>query len=367
MAKIPEGVKDKKSYLKMLKLQKHKILNKNKIYITSDNLEINLASFPHHIRKKIEHLSTIEKGEVMEQKDLYSRINNKLTAIKRKAWGLQQGGNVKGKTRTSLLYQRETELTEYFGRMFNVDEVLKIVNDEWGIPVGRKILEKFRSENSEAIDKLIEKHKLTYSDIRLGVKRSRMEELAYLYNRQKGKYEQTNSREDYKLLILTLKEIRTEAEGNRLTIDGKVDMNYEMNISVHLQNEVFRTMNLKEIILGRVAAKMGINPVKLIYSIQNSYYRKFSNVLGDYDPNNETDMIYPSQLNYDFERIGKAHRQHDKDIEDAVIVEEENNKKDEEQARLLKEKLMAKLLRKKKVVKKAKSKINTNAKNKQGE
>ena len=338
-------------------------LNKKKIYITSDDQEINLASFPHIIKKKIEHLPKQERKEVMELKQVYFDINNKLTAVKRKAFGQRQGGNVKEKSKTSLVYNRKEELIEYFGRMFTVNEVLKIANKEWGLPIGKKLLNSFRLEHSEEIEKRIERHKITYSDIRLGVKRSRIEELALLYERQKDKYLQTNAREDYKLLLATIKEIRTEAEGNRFTIEGKVDVNYEQNINVHLQQEVFQTMNLKEIILGRVAAKMGINPIKLIFSLQNSFYAQFSNVLGDFDPaEGEGEIVYPSQMNYDFERIGRNFAQHDKDIEDAVIVEEEENDKDVDRAKLLKEKMMAKLRKKKEGAKKSKDKIKAHAK-----
>jgi hypothetical protein len=349
----------------MLKLQKHPILNDKKIYITSDNQEINLASFPHHIRKKIEHLPLSEKNKIMEAKDLYSKINNKLSAVKRKAWGLQQGGNVKGKTKTSLLYKREAELIEYFGRMFSIDELLKIANEDWGLPVGRKLLEKFRRENAVEIEKLIERHKATFVDIRLAVKRSRIEELAYLFSKQKSKYERTEARDDLKLVMQIIEQIRKESEGDRLTIDGKVDVNYEMNITMHLQQEVFKTLNLKEIILGRVAARMNINPVKLIYSLHSSYYKRFSNVLGDYNPDEEPEMIYPSQMNYDFERIKKLHEQHDRDIQEAVVVEEQQDDKDPEKARKLKEQLLTRLSKKRKATNKASSEIKTDVKNKQ--
>lgn len=108
--------------------------------------------------------------------------------------------------------------------------------------------------------------------------------------------------------------------------------------------EVFATTNLKEIILGRVAAKMGINPVKLIYSLQNSYYKQYSNVLGDFgEEGSEGELPYPSQLNYDFERIGKNFNLKDKLMEDVVIVEEAQNKNDLGKGMSLKQMLAAKL------------------------
>lgn len=361
MGKLPEGIKDKKAYKKMLKLQKHPILTSNKMHECSDGIIINIALFPHVIKKKIAHLTEVEQKEILDLKAEYYSVNNNLTVQKRLAYGLKQGGG-KSASRSSLLEQRREELIEYFGRMFTIEEVFKIVKKDWGIPVGKAVVAAFRSENAVEIEKLIERHQATFSDIRLGVKRSRMEELTYLYAKQKDKHEDTNARDDLKILLQMLEQIRKEAEGNRLTIDGKVDINYEQNIHLHLQQEVFKTFNIKEIILGRVAAKMGIDPVKLIYSLQQSYYKRFSNVLGDYDPDQKTDIVYPSQMNYDFERIGRMHMQHDKDIEDAIVLEEEKNDKDKDRAKLLKEKLRKKLQKKKATVKDTKAKMDTEEK-----
>jgi len=357
MAKLPEGVVDKKAYAKMIKLQKHPIFNKGLPYVCSDGTEINIGWFPGMIKKKMSHLPAAEIQEMLDKKSEYYQINNQLTVYKRNAYGLVQGRPLKGENRTSMIERRKEELIDLFGRMFTVDEVYKIVQKDWGMPLGKRQVMDFRTNHATEIEKRIERHQATYSDIRLGVKRSRMEELSHLYNKQKDKHEETNARDDLKILLSILEQVRKEAEGNRLTIDGKVDINYEANIHVHLQQEVFKTFNLKEIILGRVAAKMGINPVKLIYSLQNSYYKRFSNVLGDYDPDADGEMIYPSQMNYDFERIGRMHQQHDQDVEDAIILEEENNDKDAEKAELLKAKLLEKLKRKKATVKDAESGI----------
>ena len=207
--------------------------------------------------------------------------------------------------------------------MFTIDEVCKIVNERWAIPIDRKQIVEFRTKYNTQIKSLIERHKESYDDIRLGIKKSRMEELSFLYGRQKEKYINGMNRDDYKLLLQTLEQFRKESEGDRLTIDGKIDIDYEVNINHHLNQQVFKTLNLKEVILGKVAAKMGINPVKLIYSLNNSYYKKLSNVLGDFDPDQAegSETIYPSQMNYDFERIRKYQAQRDQEVEDAVIIE----------------------------------------------
>jgi hypothetical protein len=352
---IPEGVIDDEAYLEYIKKARHPLLTTKKMYECSDGTEINLASFPHIITKKIKHLPVKEQNTILTKKDLYSKINNKATALKRKAFGSKQG---RVERHGGVLTTKREELIEYFGRMFTVDEMTKHINSEWGIPVKRGTVEKFRKEHAVEIERKVEVFKSSYSDIRLGVKRSRIEELVWLYAKAKEKYKDTLGREDYKILLTTLESIRKEAEGDRLTIDGKVDVNYEANIHLHLREEVFKTLNLKEIILGRVAARMNVNPVKLIYSLNQSFYKKFSNVLGDYDDENDGDITFPSQMNYNFEKIQKYHVHRDAEVQDAVVVEEEQNKKDVKKAQEKKETIADKIKRKREAMNKAKSDLN---------
>lgn len=351
---IPKGVVDVEAYEETLKLSKHPIL-KNSYYTTSEGVSLNIAMMVHVLRKKIEHLPQKEIDKIEKLKALYFKINNNLTIQKRKAFGKKQNQD---KGNDSLLEPRKEELLEYFGRMFTVEEVLKIVNMDWGIPMGKHSLYDFKLKYAEEIKKRVDNYQVSYHNIRLGIKKSRLEELATLYNGAKQVYEDNKKREDLRILIVLLEQLRKEAEGDRLTIDGKVDIKYEQNIQVHLMKEVFATTNLKEIILGRVAAKMGINPVKLIYALQNSYYKQYSNVLGDFDETEANgDLPYPSQLNYDFERIGKLFNLKDKLIEDAVIVEEQKDTKDLTKALSLKDKLAAKLKMKNQDIERFKTKL----------
>lgn len=358
---IPKDVKDKKKYLQYKALEKHRIVSTDKFQTASDGSIINMAWFGNILKKKIAHLPAVEQELFLSEKELFYSINNKMTALKRQSMGLIQGwAPVKEKGDNSITKLKKTELLEYFGRMFTVDEVVEIVNKDWGVPIQKQAIQRFRTKNGKQIEDLIEKFKLSHVDMRLGVKRSRLEELTYLYGLQKEKFEDTKRNDNYSLLLRTLEQIRKEAEGDRLTIDGKVDIKYEVDIQQHLMNEVFKTLNLKEIILSRVAARMGLNPVKLVHSLNTSYYKKFSNVLGDYNPDENSDVTFPSQMNYDFERIGKAQSILDRYAEDAVIEEEiKAPPRNEESANNIKDQLLEKLLAKKKNFKNTKTEINS--------
>jgi len=130
-----------------------------------------------------------------------------------------------------------------------------------------------------------------------------------------------------------------------------------------LREEVYKSLNLKEIILGRVAARMGISPVKLIYSLNNSFYSKFSNVLGTFDEDtaNSTEVVYPSQMNYDFERIKREAQKRDEEIEDAIVIEENKDDKDLSRAERIKKEMLEKIARKKDQAMGMKAAVNNKA------
>ncbi len=348
---FPEDVKDKKAYIKYKKLERHELLNEKKFFESSDGSTINIGWLTHFLKKKIEHLPKDEIEEILSKKDIYSKVNNNATVQKRKAYGFTQGRAKKGEKSSSLLELRRPEIIEYFGRMFTAKEVLKMINTDWGIKFNSlPKLGEFRKKYAKEIQERVEVFKASHSDIRLGVKRSRLEELTYMFGQQKDKWKERGSNESYKLLLQTIESIRKEAEGDRLTIDGKIDISYEGDIQKHLREEVFKTLNLKEVILGRVAARMNIDPIRLIHSLNNSFYSKFSNVLGDFDPEEaaNANLIYPSQMNYDFERIGKAQRLIIRDVEEAVVVEEAKRPpKDLDKAQDIRRELLSRLKKKK--------------------
>ena len=356
-----DGIVDMEAYNQMQKLLKHKIIQ-NQIYEASDGTEINLGWLPHLIKRKYAHLPKSERDQIDKLKEIYFKINNTITALQRTAYGRNnQGRRAKGKIEnvpsTFLEFKRE-EVVDLFGRMFTIEEVHKIINEDWKVRVSRGTIGQFRAKYSDEIRKRVETHQLSFHNIRLGVKKSRLEELSELYTIQKDKWLGNEKREDLRVLITLLEQLRKEAEGDRLTLDGKIDINYEQNINQHLMKEVFATTNIKEIILGRVAAKMNINPVKLLYSLNQSYYKKFSNVLGDLNPEEENgEVVFPSQLSYDFERIGRLSKKIDLDVEDAIITEEKSNSQiAEENVNKLKENLLQKLRDKKNSAAQASSK-----------
>ena len=306
---IPKEVVNPQAYKRMIALMRHPILQ-NTIYVSSEGDEINIAMLPHRLELKIAHLSPKEQDTVREIKRKYNQMRARITTEKAAAFG--HSGRNGGRTKEELIkFQErspfETDIIELLGRMFTITEVVQILGEENGAVVTEKDVKKVFKEHIVEIEKLREEFRNKVTDVRLYNKRPRLEELAWMYGKMKNRFKVNNSSEAYNSMLRTLEQIRKEAEGDILTVNGVVDVNIEAQIQEHIQQEIYKTINLKEIILGRVAARMGYDPAKLIAGLHNSYYAKFVQISGDFEE--DAEMVYPSSQAYDFTQIEmKANR-----------------------------------------------------------
>ena len=299
---IPEDVVNPKEYKKMIALQNNPKLH-NTIYISSEGDEINIAMLPHRLKKFIEHLSPQEQEEILAMKSEYNRLRAKISTAHSLAYG--RAGRYGGKKKEDVVkYQLspfEEDIIELLGRMFTISEVVRIMGEDNGIIVNENDVKDVLKRHISEIESKREEFRNKVTDVRLYNKRPRLEELAWMYSKMKMRYVSLNSVDAYNCMLRTLEQIRKEAEGDIVTLNGAVDVNIEVTIQEHIQAEILKTINLKEIILGRVAARMNYDPAKLIAGLHNSYYAKFVDIGGDYDENAE--MKYPSASAYDFAEI----------------------------------------------------------------
>ena len=306
---IPKEVVNPQAYKRMIALMRHPILQ-NTIYVSSEGDEINIAMLPHRLELKIAHLSPKEQDTVREIKRKYNQMRARITTEKAAAFG--HSGRNGGRTKEELIkFQErspfETDIIELLGRMVTITEVVQRLGEENGAVVTEKDVKKVFKEHIVEIEKLREEFRNKVTDVGLYNKRARLEELAWMYGKMKNRFNVNNSSEAYNSMLRTLEQIRKEAEGDILTVNGVVDVNIEAQIQEHIQQEIYKTINLKEIILGRVAARMGYDPAKLIAGLHNSYYAKFVQISGDFEE--DAEMVYPSSQAYDFTQIEmKANR-----------------------------------------------------------
>lgn len=318
---MPPDVVNVKEYRKYLLLKKHPILN-NTIYIDSNGEEINIAMLVDKLRKRIQHLSPKEQEEILNKKSEYNKMRAKVTTAKAMAFGHAGRYGAKGKKEV-LATPFHQDIMELLGRMFTVKEVVKIMGEDNGIMITEDDVKEVQRRFLPEIERKREEFRNKLTDVRLYHKRPRLEELAWMYSKMKNRYIILNSIDAYNAMLRTLEQIRKEAEGDILTVNGAIDVNIEATIQEHIQKEIFKTINIKEIILGRVAARMGYNPLKLIAGLHNSYYAKFVDIGGDFDENAE--MVYPSNKAYDFAQIERTASKEPEKMNEEPITNEERS------------------------------------------
>ena len=328
---IPEEVVDQKAYIKYTVLMNNPIL-KNRIIDLSDGGEVNIGLLPHVFKKKIEHLPPKEQEILLERKQDYMRLLQKKNIALAQAYG--NAGRYGGKKNKDgeLSYQKKAELAleqdiiTLLGRMFSIQEVVKILVEDNGIAVSTEKVKQIMAKNLVTIERAREEFRNKVTDVRLYNKRPRLEELAWMYSKMKMRYIAMNSTDAYNAMLRTLEQIRKEAEGDILNINGAIDVNLSVELQAHIQKEIIKTINIKEIILGRIAARMNYDCKKLIAGLHNSYYNQFVQISGDFDPNAE--MQYPSLVNYDFAEIERKNADRDDVVEiQAEPVKEEEHEK----------------------------------------
>lgn len=328
---IPEEVVDQKAYIKYTVLMNNPIL-KNRIIDLSDGGEVNIGLLPHVFRKKIEHLPPKEQEVLLERKQDYMRLLQKKNIALAQAYG--NAGRYGGRKNKDgeLSYQKKAELAleqdiiTLLGRMFSIQEVVKILVEDNGIAVSTEKVKQIMAKNLVTIERAREEFRNKVTDVRLYNKRPRLEELAWMYSKMKMRYIAMNSTDAYNAMLRTLEQIRKEAEGDILNINGAIDVNLSVELQAHIQKEIIKTINIKEIILGRIAARMNYDCKKLVAGLHNSYYNQFVQISGDFDPNAE--MQYPSLVNYDFAEIERKNADRDDVIEiQAEPIKEEEHEK----------------------------------------
>lgn len=322
---IPEGVVNPKEYLKWYALNKHPILASPNQTL-SDGTEISIAMLPHRLKKAIEHLSPKEQEDILDLKKQWIALNSKRNVAKAMAYGRMGclGGRKPEEARAvQKLSPFEEDIMELLGRMFTVTEVVKILGEDNGIMIDEDDVKRVLKKNIVEIERRREEYRNKITDVRLYNKRPRLDELGWMYSKMKARYIALNSIDAYNCMLRTLEQIRKESEGDILNVNGALDVNIEVQIQNHIQKEMMRTINLKEIILGRVAARMNFSLSKLIAGLHNSYYAKFVGISGDFDPNAE--MVYPSTMNYDFTAIERQSGTEVQDITAEEVTEQEKS------------------------------------------
>lgn len=310
-APVPPEIVDSVAWKKYLVMKESATLKRIHV-LASDGTEINLLWFPRKLNETIKHLSTSEREEILE---LYSARRkaqitaNRLLAVARGSFDLARKRKQAEKAEHAALHMSDVTLVEdikeLLGKMFTPREVVRILAESREIEVELSYVQDVLKRFINDIEKRRDEFRNRVQDVRLYSKRPRLEELSWMYTQMKTRYKSLRSNDAYNSMLRTLEQIRKEAEGDQIFVNGAIDVNVETEIRLHIQQTIYKSVNLKEIILGRVAARMNWSLPKLVAGLHNSYYARFMPTNDEYDP--QAEMEYPSSMNYDFNRIQHNH------------------------------------------------------------
>lgn len=310
---VPEGVLNKSAFRKLRTMKESKIFQKKATSLkTSDiNLIADLNSHTDHLKKTIRKLPESEKKEIMAKKKLLDEARGQMSVLQKKAYGINNqslGG--------SVLDSKEPELIELFGSYHNVPDVHKHLESVWGYKIHINSVYYWYKKHAEEIKIKKDEYRRSYKDVRLVQKKARLEELGYLYNHKKEIYEKTNDPRDFKNLLDVMTLIKGEIENDTISVNvnGKVDVQHQ--IEVQIKHEITNKLSVMEIIMARVAGRMGTNPVYILNRLQNSVYAKFSGAVKPEGDIYDQEPIYPSATVYDFDRVKQESIKHVKEAKE---------------------------------------------------
>lgn len=336
--KVTDTQKIKKAQEELDEIEKHDLFKGDGYYTCSDGTMVSYRGITKVIRVQMMHLQEEEIQEVLDINATYRSLASKRMMLRRIVAHepLFQKNQDWEKCK-----ERSQELLDLFGKMYSGAEIHKIVTVEWGysrVLYDEHILQ-FQRDNIDTITKLKDEYQKNVSNVRLVHKRSRLDELTYLYQTRKMKYEHSQQKTDHELMLKTLEQIRREVEGQRITINGQIQVEHELAVQDHVNSEILKYLNINDIIIGRLCSRLGVNPKYILYRLHTSYYSKFTGFLPD-SMGEENEVTYPSQIVYDFNRIAKLNESL---ITEDIEYKEENEITDEPKALSIKELLSQKL------------------------
>lgn len=318
---------------------KNKPIIKNPIVIASDKSKVKLSFLRHKLKQAIAHLPEKEQSVIMVKKKVWEKTIGKANSFKHKAYGIDNlKRNIEGaKKKDGMLLHKAPEILELYGRMFSNSEIHEIVVSEWGIPCSANAINEFRKRNIDLITEKQEAYRRDISGLRLGVKRSRLEEYTDIFKHTKKKYtKEGHSNANAKLMMDVLRAVKEEVEGDLdVRISGGLDIKLENTLNAHIHHNLLQEMHLNQMIISRVAQKMDVNVFYLLEKLNGSFYAKFNRLNGEDNFLPESERILPSQQEYDFDTIRKKHKEieeaNELKVKEIELEEEARSKKTDNQ------------------------------------
>jgi hypothetical protein len=320
---LPPGVINTEQYQKYLEINEKIKNHEYRKYKCSDGRIVDL------INPKSKTVPLLEGLKNQEIQEIFSKAKVLRSLIGHRTVAYRKMGSLDGKFATpeSVLEGKTDEIIEFFARWYTEAEVHKILCTQWGYKIPIMAVKRFALKYKEKIAILKQAYEEEFTDVNIGIKRSRLSRLNFLMNDRMQLYERNHKVEDSREIRAILDQARKEVEGETLKLDlsGKIDI--EATLTIEYQGQAMNRLLLQQLILARVSSRLQVNPIALMYRLANSYYSKFNGFRKNEDITQQP--IYPSSIPYDFNQIEQQYEafslkeQQMSKIEDATVIDKE--------------------------------------------
>lgn len=299
----------------------------------SNGKEVDLRCVASVVKNNIKGIPKKEQESILAKYSEFRSFISRNVAYKKDKYG---------QTNAQRAWNKREEIVEMFGRMFRIEDIRQILVEDYDIYVSSTWLNKFKSKHRELISEKIDIYRNSIDSLRLTYKRSRLEELTDIYYIEKSEYRRVPQTQRALNMTRILNQIRQEVEGNNLTINLKHEIDLRATVNEHLAKEALKKVSIQQVILARVAAKNGLNPLTLQTSLANGYYSKLQKAIDTGSLDEIDSFAYPSERNYDImemeelirEKELKAQEERQR-FEEAEVLESRINDPEEVRKRML--------------------------------
>lgn len=183
-------------------------------------------------------------------------------------------------------------LIDLFGKLNPVEEIVKIMKAETGVELTKIELTTFYNTNKAVIEKRKDEflksagsYKISNDAGRLEILNSMLTDMLIRYKQALADNKDTVAMNYSKEIKGILEQARKEIKGNelKLTVDGRIDISATLH-GAENAGRILQTIPINSIVVGLVAAKVGLNPLTLVHQLATSYYSDFNgfnkNILG---------------------------------------------------------------------------------------
>ena len=311
--KYPKGVVSNQDYDNYLIFSEKWKNHVQRFYTLKNKKTLDLALSPNRIEESLKQEKLIKTEiELIRKinKEIYYLVQ-KATLYKKRAFGDNRSILTEEGFIADDLSGCTPVIIDLAGRFFKPEEIHQSLCEDMEITtISVSQIKTVIKNNISKIKELQEKYKKDYSDIRLGYKRSRLEELQLLYNQRKSIYNKSYNREDEKQLTSLLNLIKQEVQGD-LTVNLNANVSIEEKANDYVKNEILKSLNVSMFIIAKMAGRMNINPLLLISRLAHSRYAQFTGFSENgLSPTAQTDEIsYTSNLTYNWGAIEVKNQQ----------------------------------------------------------